>query len=448
MAATKIRGNTQIQDGTIENTQISATAAIATTKLADGAEFIQRDGSVAFTADQSLGGFKLTNLAAPTNPNDAARKADVDAAASGLDVKESVRVASTANVAIATDLEAGDTIDGVTLVAGDRVLLKDQTTASQNGIYVAVASGAASRSTDADTDAEVTAGMFMFVEEGTANADKGFVLVSDNPLIVDTDDLIFTQFSGAGSGDVNSASNVNNGAGAVGVFKQLNGDDLEFYSLDEAASGKVTVTLNSNEIEFDIGAGTLVDGDINASAAIARTKIASGSANHVVINDGSGVLSSEAQLSLARGGTASDLSAAAGDRILVSNSGGTALVEHSAITANRALASDGNGLPVASAVTDTELGYLSGVTSSVQTQLDAKADSADFVSKEVPTGLINGSNTSYSLVNTPISGTEHVYLNGVLQEEGAGNDYTISGSTITYLTAPETGDKLVVSYRK
>lgn len=73
---------------------------------------------------------------------------------------------------------------------------------------------------------------------------------------------------------------------------------------------------------------------------------------------------------------------------------------------------------------------------------------ADFVVRETPTGLVNGSNTSYELANTPTAGTEEVYLNGLLQEPGAGNDYTISGDTITYLTAPLTGDRLRVSYRK
>jgi hypothetical protein len=446
MAATQIRGNTQIMAGTITNTEISASAAIATSKLADGANFVQADGSVTFTADQSMGGFKLTNLAAPVNPNDAARKTDVDAAASGLDVKESCRVATTANITIATALNVGDTIDGVTLADGDRVLVKDQTAGAENGIYIAGVTPA--RSTDADEDSEVTAGMFTFIEEGTANADSGWVLTSNDPLTVGTSTLTFTQFSGAGSGDVNSASNVN--VGGVGVFKQLNGDDLEFRGINGAASGKITVTLDAgnNEIDLDIGAGTLVNADINASAAIARSKLASGTANHVVINDGSGVFSSEAQLSLARGGTASDLSAANGDRILVSNTGGTALVEHSAITANRALTSDGNGLPVASAVTDTELGYVSGVTSAIQTQLDGKVDTADFVDRETPTGLINGSNVTYTLSATPVAGSEHVYLNGILQEDGAGNDYTISGGTITYETAPETGDVLRVSFRK
>jgi hypothetical protein len=139
-------------------------------------------------------------VATPTDDAHIATKAYVDAARSGLDVKASVRVASVAPVAIATALEAGDVIDGVTLVAGDRVLLKDQSTASENGIYVAVASGAgvASRAADADTSAEVTTGMFTFVSEGTVNADSGFVLTTNDTITLGTTGLTFVQFSGAG----------------------------------------------------------------------------------------------------------------------------------------------------------------------------------------------------------------------------------------------------------
>lgn len=71
-----------------------------------------------------------------------------------------------------------------------------------------------------------------------------------------------------------------------------------------------------------------------------------------------------------------------------------------------------------------------------------------FVDRETPGGLVNGSNATYTLANTPIAGSEHVYLNGILQEPGAGNDYTIATATITYLTAPLSGDKIRVSYRK
>lgn len=78
----------------------------------------------------------------------------------------------------------------------------------------------------------------------------------------------------------------------------------------------------------------------------------------------------------------------------------------------------------------------------------AGLSNTNFVDKEVPSGSINGVNTSFTLANSPVFGSEHVYLNGILQESGAGNDYTISGSNITMLTAPLTGEKLRVSYRK
>ena len=122
----------------------------------------------------------------------------VDAVKQSLDIKDSVRVASTENIDIANDLENGDTLDGVTLATGDRVLLKNQSTASENGIYVVVASGAASRSEDANASADVTSGMFVWVEEGTANADQGYVLTTNDTINLNTTSLTFTQFSGAG----------------------------------------------------------------------------------------------------------------------------------------------------------------------------------------------------------------------------------------------------------
>ena len=151
------------------------------------------DQMAAPTASVSLNSQKITNLATPTADTDAATKAYVDAARSGLDVKGSVRAATTANIT----LSGAQTIDGVSVIAGDRVLVKDQSTASTNGIYVAAAS-TWSRATDADVDAEVHAGMFAFVEEGTANADSGWVLTTNNPITVGSTALAFAQFSGAG----------------------------------------------------------------------------------------------------------------------------------------------------------------------------------------------------------------------------------------------------------
>ena len=136
---------------------------------------------------------KITSLADPTNAQDAATKAYVDAARSGLDVKQSVRATTTANIT----LSGTQTIDDVVLVAGDRVLVKNQSTASQNGIYV-VAAGSWARATDADSDAEVSPGMFCFVEEGTLNGDSGWVLATNSPTTLGTTALTFAQFSGTG----------------------------------------------------------------------------------------------------------------------------------------------------------------------------------------------------------------------------------------------------------
>ena len=179
--------------------------------LATTVQGYRLDQFAAPTSSVSLNSQKITNLGTPTADTDAVTKAYADALKNGLDVKQSVRVATTANIT----LSGTQTIDGVVLVAGDRVLVKNQTTGSQNGIYV-VAAGSWSRSTDADTDSEVNAGMFAFVEEGTANADTGWVMTTNSPTTLGTTALAFAQFSGAGSLSVDATlSKVGNTIGLV-----------------------------------------------------------------------------------------------------------------------------------------------------------------------------------------------------------------------------------------
>lgn len=200
MATSTIKGRSSSGTGDPEDLTASQVKTLLAVVAADISDFhtavrtSRLDQMAAPTADVSMNSQKLTNVATPTSDNDAANKAYVDAARSGLDVKASVRVATTANIT----LSGTQTIDGVAVIAGDRVLVKNQTTASQNGIYVCAASSW-SRATDADADAEVTAGMFTFVEEGSTNADSGWVLTTDNPITVGSTSLAFTQFSGAGS---------------------------------------------------------------------------------------------------------------------------------------------------------------------------------------------------------------------------------------------------------
>jgi phage-related tail fiber protein len=151
------------------------------------------DQMAAPTADVSLNSRKITNLLDPVNAQDAATKNYVDMTVQGLDPKQSVRAASTANIA---SLSGTMTIDGVALLAGDRVLVKDQTTQSQNGIYL-VAAGAWTRSLDADSWAELP-GAYVFAESGTVNADMGYVCTVDAGGTLGTTAITFQQFSGAG----------------------------------------------------------------------------------------------------------------------------------------------------------------------------------------------------------------------------------------------------------
>jgi hypothetical protein len=176
-------------DRTITLPNASGTVALTNNKLTDFA---------APTSSLSLNSQKITSLADPVDAQDAATKAYVDAARLGLDVKASVRVATTTNGTFNTSFANGSTIDGVTLVTGDRILIKNQSTGTENGIYTVNESGAPTRATDADGNAEVTAGLFTFVEEGTTNQNSGWILTTDNPITIGSTALTFQQFTGAG----------------------------------------------------------------------------------------------------------------------------------------------------------------------------------------------------------------------------------------------------------
>jgi len=191
----------KIANDTIVDADINSAAAIAQSKIANlttdlAAKLALAGGTM--TGAIAMGTNKITGLGTPTDGTDAATKNYVDSAAQGIDWKASVRAATTANVTLASDLENGDVLDGVTLATGDRVLVKDQSTGSENGIYVVKASGAPDRSTDADSGAEVTANFAVFVEQGTVNADQGYTLTNNGAITVGTTALTFTQFTGLG----------------------------------------------------------------------------------------------------------------------------------------------------------------------------------------------------------------------------------------------------------
>lgn len=256
------------------------------------------DQLTAPTASVSLNSQKITNLATPTADTDAATKAYVDASRSGLDVKASCRAATSTNIT----LSGTQTIDGVVLVAGDRVLVKDQTTASANGIYV-VAAGAWSRSTDADTDAEVHAGMFTFIEEGTLYADSGWVLSTNNPIVVGSTSLTFAQFSGAGQITAGAGlTKTGNTIDAVGTANRItvNADSIDIASTYVGQTSITTLgtigtgTWNGSTIGVAYGGtgqtaytnGQLLIGN-SATSSLSKATLTAGSGVSITNGNGS-----------------------------------------------------------------------------------------------------------------------------------------------------------------
>ncbi len=231
---------------------------------------------------------RITSLGTPTGGTDAATKNYVDAQLQGLDVKNSVRVATTANGTLATAFANGETVDGITLATNDRILLKDQSTGSENGIYTVNASGAPTRATDFDENSEVTGGTFFFVEEGTVNADNGFVMTNDGTVTVGTTALVFTQFSGAGQVIAGSALTKSGNTLNVGVDNssiEINSDALRVK-----ASG-ITNAMLAGSIDLTAkvtGALPVGNGGTGLSSIAKGSVLVANSANTLSALDGGG----------------------------------------------------------------------------------------------------------------------------------------------------------------
>lgn len=365
------------------------------------------------------GNFKA---ATPTDSAHVATKGYVDAARSGLDVKDSVRVATTAPINLATDLNNGDAIDGITLVTGDRVLVKNQTTASENGIYVATATGAATRATDFDTGVEVTSGAFTFVEQGNTNADSGWVLTTDGTIVVGTTALAFAQFSGAGQITAGAGlTKTGNTIDAVGTADRItvNADSIDIAS---TYVGQTSITT----------LGTIATGTWNAttiSVGKGGTGLTTITTNGIVYGNGTsavGVTSAGSQY-----------------QVLQAGAGGTpafgalALNQSAAITGTLPLTNGGTGATTASGARTSLVGDItpgSGVSTPTLARVCSKA-------------VGDGAALSYTVIHNFNTRDVVVQVYDASNYETVIADVTrtdVNTVTVSFSTAPSSGAFKVV----
>lgn len=221
------------------------------------------DGSKAFSGDVNMGGHRLTNLAASSADTDALTRAEGYALASGLKDRVNVKVASTSNIGT---LSGFLTVDGVGLTTDDRVLVKDQTTALQNGIYV-VSSGTWSRASDADTDAELVAGTRVYVAYGTQWGKSSWTLITPS-VVVGTTAQSWTQTGGHG-GETNTASS--SGTEGVGIVDTKAGVDLRFFSLANP-DGLIAIAQNlaTKSVRFSLNLSSILLQNLGGLLTVAK----------------------------------------------------------------------------------------------------------------------------------------------------------------------------------
>jgi hypothetical protein len=274
---------TKIHDGTISNTEFGylngvtsaiqtqidskltasnnlsdiTTASTARTNLGLGTMATQNASSVAIT------GGSVTGMGSPSSGSDVATKTYVDNLVAGLKTRIITRVATTTNVDLTADLQNGDTIDGITLVTGNKVLVKNQSDASKNGIYDVVASGTATRNTDYDTIAEL-AGQIVVVQEGTTNGDTIYLCTTDTDATLGSSNITFTIIEPANTGTVTSVAVADSGSS-------------EFTITGSPVTSSGTISLAVNSINATkIGSGTIDNtefGYLNGATSNIQTQI-------------------------------------------------------------------------------------------------------------------------------------------------------------------------------
>jgi hypothetical protein len=404
----------KIVDGTIVNADINASAAIDATKIHDGAvsnaEFAYVNGVTSAIQTQ------IDAKAATTY---------VDNAVAGLRTRIIAECASTANVTISSALEAGDVIDGVTLVAGDRVLLKDQSTATENGLYIAVASGAASRDPEHDTIAELSGGMVV-VNQGTANDNKIFLCTTDTDATLGSTSITYTTITPQNVGTVTS---ITAGTGLSGGAITASGT----IAIDTATTvDKTTAQTLTNK--------TLTSPKINEDVAVTSTatelNLLDGSTAGTIANSKAVIYSAAGQVNgttLAIAGTA--ITSTATELNLLDGVSGLVQADFTKLAAIDSTAAEINysdlttlGTTAASKVFTADANNLTTVSGAVANVEDELTDGAtitwDVIDSPVAKVTLAGNRTlSAPSGTTPIAGQ---FVSLLIIQDGTG------GRTITW----------------
>ena len=294
---------TQLDAKQASDAQLTDVAGLTPTDsnfiVGDGSNFVTESGATARTSlglgsiatqaanNVSISGGAVTGLGSPSASSDAATKNYVDQAVAGLRTRTIAECATTANVNLTNGLEAGDAIDGITLVAGDRVLVKDQSTASENGLYLAVSSGAASRDPEHDSIAELSGGMVV-VNQGSTNDNKIFLCTTDNTGSVGSTSITYTVVTPSNSGTVTQIGIADSGAGefTVGNTPITSSGNITL-AINSVADSKLGTISTANKVSVS---ALNIDGATDIGADLTTSDL-------IVVDDGAGGTNRKAALS-------------------------------------------------------------------------------------------------------------------------------------------------------